>query len=112
MAQGRNWQNVRCMTCRNSNQSVSFDYEHKVFGGFDPNTEELLLVVEAKNDDEARSCVSVVAPYLGIARSNVLLVIELESMPSGVPSFLNAFFVTKKVSINRADVAPGTNNLQ
>jgi hypothetical protein len=100
------------MTGRISNQSVSFDYEHKIFGGFDPDTEKLLVVVEAKNDDEARSCVSVVAPYLGIARSKVLLVIELESMPSGVPTFLSRFFAAGKISINRADVVPGSSTLQ
>ena len=100
------------MTDSTTNRSVSFACRQKAYGAFDPETEHLLLVVEAKDDDEARGCVSVVAPYLGISRNKALLVVELESMPSGVPTFLGRFFAAGKISINRADVVPGSSTLQ
>jgi hypothetical protein len=100
------------MTDSSANRSVSFNCQQRAYGAFDLDTEKLLLVVEAKDEEEARSCIAVVAPYLGIARSKVLIVIELEAMPSGVPTFFSQFFLAGKISINRADVVPGSSTLQ
>lgn len=86
--------------------------KQRIYGAFAPDTQQLLLVVEASDDAEACVNVGLVAPYLGIVRSGDLLVVELTEMPSGVPTFLSAFFAAGKISVKRENVAPGTSTLQ
>lgn len=90
--------------------TVSFVWMYRIFGAFSPDTQQLLLVVEADDEDAALLNVGLVAPYLGIVRASDLLVVELEEMPSDVPTFLSAFFSAGKISFTRESVcqSPGT----
>ena len=83
-----------------------------IFGAFDAESAELLLVVEAGSIDDARTHVNAVAPLLGVKRGVDLVVEQLDEMPAGIPTFLKAFFEAGKIGINRVDVAPGTSTLQ
>lgn len=100
------------MTGGDIDSKVSFDWMHRIYGAFRPDTQQLLLVVEADDEETALLYVSLVAPYIGVARANDLLVIELEEMPSGVPTFLDAFFSSGKISFTRESVCPGSGTLQ
>lgn len=93
-------------------ESVSFDCQQRIYGAFDPVALKLLLVVEARSDEDAISSVDLVAPYFGIVRASELLVVTLEAMPSGVPTFLTAFFAAGKISFNRESVSPGSKTVQ
>lgn len=95
-----------------ADRSVTFDSEQRIYGAFAPDTQLLLLLVEATDDAKARVNVGLVAPYLGIVGASELLVVELTEMPSGVPTFLCAFFAAGKISVKRENVAPGTSTLQ
>jgi len=66
--------------------TVSFAWMYRIFGAFSPDTQQLLLVVEADDEETALLNVGLVAPYLGIVQASDLLVLELEEMPSGVPT--------------------------
>jgi len=100
------------MKSKMAGESVSFDCQQRIYGAFDPVARKLLLVVEARNDEEAISYVGLVAPYLGLVRVSELSVVTLEAMPSGVPTFLTAFFAAGKISFNRGRVSPGSNTVQ
>lgn len=86
-----------------------FTCQQSIFGAVVPETMRLLLVVEAKTADEARARVDSVAPLLGVNRSCSLIVVQMEEMPSGVPTFLEAFFEAGRIGISREDVVPSTN---
>ena len=83
-----------------------------IFGAFDDESAMLLLVVEADSIDEARTHVNAVAPLLGVKGGIGLIVAQLQEMPSGIPTFLNAFFAAGKIAISSGNVAPGTSTLQ
>jgi len=88
-----------------------FNCEDSVFGACEPDSMSLVLVVEAKDFDEARARVDSVAPLLGVKVGYQLVVVQLEELPSGVPTFLNAFFAAGKIGFSRGNVAPGTTTL-
>lgn len=92
--------------------TVSFAWIYRIFGAFSPDTQQLLLVVEADDEETAILYVGLVAPYIGIVRANELLVIELEEMPSCVPTFLDAFFSAGKISFTSESVCPSSGTLQ
>ena len=100
------------MTRGDIGSKVSFDWMHRIFGAFRPNTQKLLLVVEADNEETALLYVGLVAPYIGIGRASDLLVVELEEMPLGIPTFLDAFFSAGRISFTRESVCPGSGTLQ
>lgn len=89
-----------------------FSCEDSVFGACDPESMTLILVVEAKDFEDARARVDSVAPLLGVKVGYQLSVVQLEELPSGVPTFLNAFFASGKIGFRRGNVAPGTTTLQ
>lgn len=90
----------------------TFSWQQSIYGACDPESKTLLLILEAKDFQEVRARVDLVAPLLGINRVSDLLLFELEEMPSGVPTFLNAFFAAGKIGFNRGNAAPGTTTLQ
>lgn len=100
------------MTENTSPTAESFFLRDGIFGAFDEESGELLLVVEADSIDEARTHVNAVAPLLGVKRGIGLMVAQLDEMPAGVPTFLKAFFEAGKIAISRVDVAPGNSTLQ
>ena len=100
------------MTKQTMTVAGTFNWQQSIYGACDPASKTLLLILEAKDIDEARTRVESVAPLLGINQSNGLLVFELDEMPSGVPTFLNAFFAGRRIGFNRGNVAPGTSTFQ
>src|SRR5437899_3038682 len=93
-------------------EAESFFVRDGIFGAFDAESAELLLVVEADSIEDAKAHVDAVAPLLGVKRGSDLVVEQLDEMPAGIPTFLKAFFEAGKIGINRVDVAPGTSTLQ
>ena len=93
-------------------ESATFACKQDIFGAFDIESAELLFVVESDCLENAGERVEAIAPLLGIKQGPGLVVEQLEVMPAGVPTFLDAFFEAGKIGIKRADVAPGTSTLQ
>ena len=73
---------------------------------------QLLLIVEARSLEEAEAYVDAVAPLLGVKRGSELVVVALDAIPTGIPTFLKAFFEAGNIGINREKVAPGSSTLQ
>ena len=90
----------------------TFNWQQSIYGACDPASKTLLLILEARDIEEARARVDSVAPLLGINRISDLLLFELEEMPSGVPIFLTPFFAGATIGFSRGNVAPGTTTLQ
>ena len=93
-------------------ESVVFAQEHSVFGAFDAETSELIFVVEAESEVQGLFNVDTVAPLFGYEVVWQLVVVELDELPSGVPSFLKAFFESGKTHHKFAQIAPGSDTLQ
>lgn len=89
-----------------------FAYQQSVFGAFDSDTGTLILVVEAGSEIEALARVDSAAPLLGFKGVCELLVVQMDEMPAGVPTFLSAFFAAGKIGFNRGNAAPGSRTLQ
>ena len=89
----------------------SFPHQQLIFGACDPESMRLLLVVEAETEVEARAFVESVAPLLGIKRINDLIVVSLEVMPPGVPTFLKAFFQSEIMDANQRNAFRRTRTL-
>lgn len=89
-----------------------FACQQLIFGAFDSDTGRLVLMVEAGSEVEALARVDSVVPLLGVRGVCELVVVQLDEMPVGVPTFLNAFFETGRIGINRGNVAPGSSTLQ
>lgn len=90
---------------------VSFDCQQEIYGAFDSDTGTLILVVEASSEVEALVRVDSVAPLLGVRGDCELLVVQMDQMPAGVPTFLNGFFESGTIGFNRHNVAPSTSTL-
>lgn len=95
-----------------SPNAESFEFQQGIFGACDRDTLQLLLIVEAGSIEEAETFVDAVAPLLGVKRGSELVVVALDAIPSGIPTFLKAFFEAGNIGIHRGDVAPGTGTLQ
>ena len=98
------------MTSETFIESASFAFKC-IFGAYDIDSAELLFVVESDCIENAGERVEAIAPLLGI-KPGPGLVVELEVMPAGVPTFLSAFFEAGKIGVRRVDVGPGTNTIQ
>jgi hypothetical protein len=83
-----------------------------MYGACDSESMRLVLIVEAQSMDDARVHVGLVSPLVGIRDSESLVVIPLDSVFPGVPTFLKAFFSAGNIAFNRARVAPGSCTLQ
>lgn len=93
-------------------EAVVFAQEQSVFGAFDAETSELVFVVEAESEVQGLFNVDAVAPLVGYNGVWELVVVELDELPSGVPSFLKAFFESGKTDHKVVQIAPGTDTLQ
>jgi hypothetical protein len=100
------------MRKQSTTRAKAFGGEEFIFGACEPDSMTLVLVLEARDFDEASARVDSVAPLLGVKVGYKLVVVQLEEMPGGVPTFLNAFFASGKVGFSRGNVAPGTTTLQ
>ena len=72
-----------------------FGSQELVFGAYDSESGNLILVVEASSEVEALARVDMVAPFLGFKGVWELFVEQLDEMPSGVATFLSAYFVAQ-----------------
>jgi len=100
------------MKDNSSSKAESFEFQQGIFGACDRETFQLLLIVEASSIEEAETFVDAVAPLLGVKRGSELVVVALDAIPTGIPTFLRAFFEAGNIGINRTDVTPGTGTLQ
>lgn len=89
-----------------------FACQQSVFGAFDSDSGRLVLIVEAGSEVEALARVDSVAPLLGVKGVCELLVVQLDEMPTGIPTFLMSFFKAGGIGFNRGNVAPGSSTLQ
>ena len=89
-----------------------FGSQELVFGAYDPETQDLVLVVEANSEIEALARVDLVAPLLGFEGVWDLVVQQLDEVPSGIATFFSAFFVTIEAGGSGAVVAPGSGTVQ
>lgn len=92
--------------------SQPFLCEQAMYGVCDPQSMRLVLIVEAASMDDARVHVGMVSPLVGVRDHESLVVIALDSVFPGVPTFLKAFFSAGNIAFNRARVAPGSCTLQ
>ncbi len=100
------------MRKQSTTRAEAFGGEEFIFGACEPDSMTLVLVLEARDFDEAIARVDSVAPLLGVKVGGKFVVVQLEEMPDGVPTFLNPFFTGAAIGFNREDVAPGTTTLQ
>jgi hypothetical protein len=63
-----------------------------LYGAVIEETQQLLLVVEAENSEEASHRIGAVLPFFGAVDASGVGFIEVNGCPEGVPSFLDAFF--------------------
>jgi hypothetical protein len=90
----------------------NFDFQHLIFGVYDPEAQRLVLAVEASSEADAMERVATVVPYLGIKDSESLEVVQLEEVPSAVSIFFEEFFGLGKDGFNKFGRGPGTATLQ
>lgn len=100
------------MTGASSGRSTILDCTNRVYGAFEPEGQKLLFVVEAEDEATALVHVGLVAPYIGVIQAAELIVVKLEELPSGVPTFFDGFFSAGRIAFNRQSVTPGTSTLQ
>jgi|GEM_PF-1871956 len=100
------------MRKQSTTRAEAFGGEEFIFGACEPDSMTLVLVLEARDFDEAIARVDSVAPLLGVKVGGKFVVVQLEEMPDGVPTFLNPFFNGATIGFNRGNVAPGTTTLQ
>lgn len=93
-------------------EAAVFFVENRIFGAYDPESAEILLVVEASAIEDARACVDTVSPLLGVGLGCELVIEELDELPTGVPTFLKAFFEEEKMLTSRGNSVPQSGTLQ
>jgi hypothetical protein len=86
----------------------SFPIVKTLFGAFLEETQQLILVIEAVNEEEAGHRIEAVLPFFGISEADGISFVEVKSCPLGVASFLDAFFKGSELGAVRDSVAPST----
>ena len=81
--------------------ATQFPIDGDFYGAYDPVTAELQVTVEASSDDEAKRRIAAVAPIVGVAGGEDLVVICLDSAPHCAPLFMAGYFEAK--NLERAD---------
>ena len=92
--------------------SQPFRCEQAMYGACDPESMRLVLIVEAASMDDARVHVGLVSSLVGVRNVESLVVIPLDTVFPGVPTFLKAFFSAGNIAFNRGRIAPGSCTLQ
>ncbi len=100
------------MTSAPTQGAEAFACQQSIFGAYDQETNELVFVVESTSEVEALSRVDSVSSLLGYKGVWELVVNELDALPTGVPSFLKAFFEVGSTDIVSFRIASGTDTLQ
>ena len=86
----------------------SFPIVKALFGAFLEETKQMILVIEAANEEEAGQRIEAVLPFFGISDVDGISFFEVKSCPLGVASFLDAFFKGTELGAVRDSVAPST----
>lgn len=86
----------------------SFLSTKTLYGAFVQETQELILVIEAANEDEAGHRIEAVLPMFGVIDFSAICFVEVKSCPMGVSSFLDAFFEGTGLGAVRDSVGPST----
>ena len=100
------------MTGAPTQGAKAFACQQSIFGAYDQETNELVFVVESSSEVEALFRVDSISPLLGYRGVWELVVNELDALPTGVPSFLKAFFEVGSTDIASFRIASGTDTLQ
>ena len=86
----------------------SFPIVKTLFGAFLEETQQLILVIEAANEEEAGQRIEAVLPFFGLSDVDGISFFEVQSCPLGVASFLDAFFEGTGLGAVRDCVGPST----
>ena len=86
----------------------SFVSAKTLYGAIVEETQQLILVVEAANEEAAGQRIDAVLPLFGIKDFSGVSFIEVKSCPMGVASFLDAFFKGTGLGAVRDSVALST----
>jgi hypothetical protein len=73
-------------------------------------TQQLILVVEAADEDEAGHRIDAVLPFFGVKEVAGIGFVKVKSCPLGVASFLDAFFKGTGLGSVRYSVGPSTDS--
>jgi hypothetical protein len=90
----------------------TFEWQHSIYGACEPMSKTLLFILEARDIEVASARVELVAPFFGVKVGRQLELVQLAKLPSGVPTFLNAFFDAGNLAFDRGNVVPGPTTLQ
>lgn len=74
-------------------------------------TQKLILVVEAANEEEEGYRIDAVLPFLGVKDASGVSFVEVNSCPIGMASFLDAFFKGTRLGAVRDSVGPSTDTM-
>lgn len=91
----------------NRHAAESFPIVKTLYGAFLHET-QLILVIEAADEEEAGHRTEAVLPFFGVSDATGISFIEIKSCPMGVASFLDAFFNGTELGSVRDSVAPST----
>lgn len=86
----------------------SFPLMKTLYGAFLEETKQLILVIEAVDEEEAGHRIEAVLPFFGVSDAASISLIEVKSCPMGVASFLDAFFRGTALGAVRDSVGPST----
>lgn len=86
----------------------SFPLMKTLYGAFLEETQQLILVIEAADEEEAGHRIEAVLPFFGVSDSDGISFVEVKSCPLGVASFLDAFFKGTELGAVRDSVVPST----
>lgn len=100
------------MSCIPNGGADVFACQQLIFGAYDAETSELVFVVEAESEVQGLFNADAVAPFLGYSGVWELVVVELDALPSNVPSFLRPFFDAKRTGGQRGTLVEASNTLQ
>ena len=87
----------------------TFLFEDSGCGAYNPGSRALIFVVEAESEVDALTNVDSVAPLFGFKEYRELDVVQLDELPSDVPTFLKAYFKTRRCVVD--DRVPGTGGI-
>jgi hypothetical protein len=89
-------------------EAESFLPSKTLYGAIIEETQQLILVIEAADEEEAGHRIDAVLPYFGVSGASGVSFVEVKSCPMGVASFLDAFFEGTGLGAVRDSVGPST----
>ena len=84
----------------------------KFYGAVESSTNQLYLIVEAGDWQEAQGRYRWLAPLFGVMSGGDVQFLEVQDYPACIPVFLDAFFSGEEVDAADVFVAPSTTRRQ